>query len=447
MLKYLRKKVFIPYFDKRDQNFRLTYLPEVLGELTADLHTLRDLQLKKLIKLVRLAYANVPFYRNLYDNHAFNVNELQNYDDIERIPCITKEDIRRYGDEFLNKDFDKAKLIESATGGSTNTPIKLFYSRDCLSRKQACTMFFSQWMGCALGERSAYLWGAPQDFPGGFSTKWKIKNYLTSPSLMLFSSYLDKETLWNYYKKLINFKPNMLQAYPTPLYILASFLKENGLGLEIPVIQVTAEYFYNFQREMIEDVFKIKVFNWYGARELGHVANECDEHNGMHINSYGLYLEVLKEGKPVIGKEGEIVATDLLNMAMPLIRYKIGDIGMISDRRCRCGSSLSLLESIGGRYVDTFRKRDGTYIPGVAFTNRVIKGSLEIKELQIVQKDYNTFVLNLVQGNEFSTDSVEKLKREICLFMHDELEFEVNILKEIPIEKSGKKRFCKCEIE
>ena len=216
--------------------------------------------------------------------------------------------------------------------------------------------------------------------------------------------------------------------------------------MSIPYINVASEYLYDYQRQKIESVFRVKIYNWYGARELGHIATECNDHGGLHINTYGILLEVVKDGRHVFDQVGEFVFTDLHNRAMPLIRYRIGDVGIVASRPCSCGCELPLVKEVAGRYVDTFKKKDGAFVPGVAFTNRIIKSDREIKKLQIVQKDYNFFQLNVVKGPLYSDAALEDLKIKICEFMHEKLDFDVRLVEDILPERSGKITFCKSEV-
>jgi phenylacetate-CoA ligase len=446
VIDWLRKRVFIPLGDRRDGDTRLRYLPEVERELSGSREEIQARQFARFQATVGVAYEQVPFYRRLYDSRGFHPSELRTPDDIARVPTITKDDLRASNATFLNPAFEASTLIRTGTGGTTSSPIALYYTRDCMSRKQACTAFFYRWMGCDLHDRRAFLWGAAQDFPSEPRVRQRLRQFLTTPSLMLPSGYLNDDVLADYYERLRRFKPVALQAYPTPLFLMCQFLERRGLHLHIPYVNTTAEPLYDHQRATIERVLGIRVFNWYGARELGHVATECITHHGMHINCYGVYLETVAGGQPVFEAEGEILATDLLNDAMPLIRYRIGDRGAISLRVCNCGSALPMLECLSGRTVDVFYRRDGSAIPGVAFTNRVITSCEGIEQLQIVQTGYEDFLLNIVKGPAFSEAVLQQLRENLEAFMRTPLRLGVNVVSEIPKEPSGKVRFCKCEM-
>ena len=111
---------------------------------------------------------------------------------------------------------------------------------------------------------------------------------------------------------------------------------------------------HDWERRTIEEVFQCPVTNRYGCEEVSLIACECQRHDGLHVNADGIYLEVLRpDGTPCPpGEPGMIVVTDLVNRAMPIIRYQVGDMGVLSDRQCPCGRGLPLLEKIEGRMAD-----------------------------------------------------------------------------------------------
>jgi phenylacetate-CoA ligase len=447
MHSYLAKSLN-KFVNRMEGDRKWQFIPEVerVCSLSRE-EMLRD-QWERLLAMIKFAYEKISFYRDRYNEAGVTLKSIQSPSDLTKIPVLVREDIRRNQESLMDPSLDPSKLIVTATGGTTDSPVHLYLDQDCLYKRRASTQVFSTWFGYAPGDPIAFLWGAQQDFPQKLTLKSQIRQWMLGRTLFLPSSYLNNEIMWDYYKKLVAFRPNVLQAYPTPLYLFANFLELNNLQLHIKNINVAAEHLYDYQRQKIETVFETKIFNWYGARELGHIATECYLHKGMHVNTFGVYIEVIKEGRQAQDNGiGEIVVTDLLNKAMPLIRYKIGDIGAISHEACSCRSNLPLLEDVGGRYADTFKKRDGTYIPGVALTNRVIKEYSGIEMLQIVQKDYEHLQLNLVKGDQYCEEVLLKLEEQLCNFMHERLTFDVCYVDQIYPERSGKILFCKSEIE
>lgn len=447
MMDFFRRYIGIPLNDRLSRDRRLHFLPEIDAEYRQQ-PTIRDkAQLDRFWHITRSAYLYCPFYRELYDNACVNPLELSTEEDIRKLPVVSKEDIRAHGPRMLSTRCDPARLRESGTGGTTAAPIRLYLTNDCRSRRRAATLYFKRWFDYFPGDRQAYLWGAPQDFPRGMTLRWRLRNFLTEQSLVMFSSYLNEETMGKFCQDLLSFAPVTLQAYPTPLAILSQYILQRRLSIHIHGVNVAGEILYDHQRKLINQAFQTRVFNWYGARELGHIATECDEHNGLHVNTYGLYVEILKDGEPVVDDIGDVVVTDLHNEAMPFIRYRIGDLGVISKRRCPCGFPSPLIKQIVGRVGDVLRKRDGTLISGISFADRILTDSSSIEQLQVIQKDYELIELVVVKGRAFKESTIEEVKDTIARYFHSRPEFLISYVRDIPPEPSGKIRFVKCEIE
>lgn len=443
----LRRHITIPFFDRLAGDRRLEFLEELNNEFSSrSQKELDSLQVERFWKIARAAYINCPFYKELYYQAGVNPLQLKSRDDINKIPIISKNDIYNHMNRMLNRSYDPSSLRKSATGGTTAAPMAFYLTYDAWSRRRAATLYFKNWFGYIPGDRQAFLWGAPQDFPGGINWKWRLKNFLTENSLMMFSSYLNDDIMRNFCHSLQQFKPVTLQAYSTPLAILAEYMLENKISLSIPGVNVTAEPLYDHQRKVIEKAFNTKAFNWYGARELGHIATECRAHNGLHINTWGILLETVANGQSVWDKAGDFVVTELYNDGMPLIRYRIGDLGIITRNACSCGFPTPRIQEILGRVGDVFRKRDGTRIPGISFADRVLTDSRSIAHLQVIQKDFELFELVIVKGTEYSDLTIGELKTTISNYLKLELQFIITFVDSIPREASGKIRFIKNEM-
>ena len=446
-MNYLRRYIILPFFDMLAKDKRYYYLKQIENEYkNSHLIELEKQQVDRFWRLARKAYKYCPFYTQLYDSVSINPFNLSSKEDISKIPIIDKKHIYNNVEHMVNNSFDPKLLRKSATGGTTSSPMTFYLSQDSWSRRRAATIYFKKWFGYNPGDRQAFLWGAPQDFPKGLNWRWRLRNFLTDNSLMMFSSYLNNVTMRDFCSKLEYFKPVTLQAYSTPMAILAEYVLENNISLSIPGINVTAEPLYECQRQVIENAFNTRVFSWYGARELGHVATECNAHNGLHINTWGVLLETVANGISVWDEQGEFVVTELYNDAMPLIRYRIGDLGILTRSKCPCGFPTPRIQEILGRVGDVFLKRDGTRIPGISFADRVITDSRSIAQLQVIQKDYEIIELVVVRGSEYTDDTIEELKATISNYLKLEPKFIVSYVDNIPREVSGKIRFIKNEM-
>jgi phenylacetate-CoA ligase len=229
------------------------------------------------------------------------------------------------------------------------------------------------------------------------------------------------------------------------LYIyLQSLLKKKKIkGFEIKSIISSAEVLYEYQRELIESVFHCKVFNRYGCREFGNIAHECSEHSGMHINVEHVYVECIKEdGEPAaLGERGELIITDLDNYGMPFIRYKIGDIGELSDRKCNCGRVLPLLKEVGGRTFDIIVGTNGRCLGGTFWTLLFRTAFNGIQQFQVVQVSKNKINIKLVIDALFNMKDIDKLINKIQEYCGNDMQINIRIVDKIPLTESGKFRF------
>jgi len=172
------------------------------------------------------------------------------------------------------------------------------------------------------------------------------------------------------------------------------------------------------------------------------VAAECEAHSGLHFNPAAVYVEFLPIDQA--GEEGlhEIVVTDLLNYGMPMIRYAINDCAIVAPNTCSCGRGFPLIKSIVGRTTDNFYLPNGSVVPGVSLTNRVIQVCPGLKKLQVVQITLHDFHVRYVPGPNFNVFDLELLKSKLRVFFPDPLEWTFEQVAEIERERSGKTRFC-----
>ena len=198
----------------------------------------------------------------------------------------------------------------------------------------------------------------------------------------------------------------------------------------------------------IEEAFNCKVTDRYGSEEVGLIACECERHAGMHLNIEHLYIEFLRsDGSPATaGEEGAIVITDLLNRGMPLIRYRIEDVGVPSERHCPCGRGLPLMERVAGRVADYLKRRDGSLVAGVSLVERTLTAIQGIEQLQIVQPSREEIILNVVRADDFTDASEQALLREFRVVFGDGIDFRPQYVQSIPQESSGKYRFSICRV-
>jgi len=259
---------------------------------------------------------------------------------------------------------------------------------------------------------------------------------------------MSEEAIKKHILKLKRFRPSVLTAYPSALETLANFCASGGrCDFGLKAIVTSGETLFQHQRELFEKVFSAPVFDRYGSREFSNVAHECSEHNGLHIFSDLFFVEVLdEEGRPVApGESGELVITDLSNYYMPFIRYRTGDIVVLSDRGCSCGRGYPLLEKVEGRAFDVVRTPGGKVVGGFFWTwlSRAVPG---IRKFQIVQRELGGVIFNIVPGDEWRDEYRGVLEEKIKDNCGNDFKVAFIIKDDIPLTASGKVRFIVSEM-
>lgn len=442
VLDMLSPNLFIPLYNYLKNDRSLKYVAEIESFNKRSLEDIQKYQLEKIRFIADYASKNTSYYRRLFKKIGLDNPQNLSWEEYAHIPLLTKDIIREEQDNLISSQFKESELRKTATGGTTASPIPFYSDWDSMYRKRSATIAFDKWLGYKPGLQSAYLWQARQDMIELKGFKQKLLNTLVHRNLFLAGSPLDDLIMEKYYQMLKVLSPKLLQAYPGPLEIFSQFLLDNGYHLDIPAVSSTAEPLYDRQSRLIEKVFGGKPFNWYGAREAGRIASECKEHDGMHINAYGLYLEINQVSYGEKGF-GSIILSDLWNIGMPMLRYEIGDVGIMTDKPCPCGCKLPRLMDMYGRVNDTFINSKGQKIPGVWFPNQFVRSCDEIKQMQVLQHAITVFELRIVKADKFSEETVRWLEDKLDEFMQEKNSVTFTYVSEIQKEKSGKVRFCK----
>ncbi len=403
----------------------------------------QELQWQALVRLFQHAYDTTDFYRRSFESAGLRPSEIKSPADLERIPPLTREDIRQYLPALRSNAYRPDELSESATGGTTDTPVPLLLSQDSIREKVAAQWRFNNWASFYPGDKVFYLWGARQDYSENPSWRWKLYDRYLMRQVWAPTSLFNEEVLESYRQSFNRFRPRIVYAYPTPLALFCEFLQANRRPFWQPRSAIcTAEPLLDYQRRLIEKVLGCPVFDRYGSREFGTIAGECEQHQGMHLNPAAAYVEFVPvQGAEVEGLH-EILVTDLLNYGMPLIRYRVNDCVLLGPESCACGRGYPLIRRIMGRTADVFYLPNGDVVPGVALTNRVLQVCPGLKKVQIIQETQHAFRARYVPGPAFSPSDLGLLRNNLGRFLPDNVHWSFEEAADIERERSGKTRFC-----
>jgi phenylacetate-CoA ligase len=199
-------------------------------------------------------------------------------------------------------------------------------------------------------------------------------------------------------------------------------------------------------RKLVKSTLSTEVYDTYGSAEFWRIAFECKQHLGLHIITDCVNVECIKEDESVAyGEPGEVVITGLYNYCMPLIRYNLEDIAILTNDNCTCGRSWPLMKVIQGRKSDSFRLPNGRILSASALWQWLFP---EIKEYiwcflqyQLIQESINKIVLKIVKGREYRKEILDQIIRKIKKDLEgEEVTFSLEIVDAIEKKKSGKLR-------
>lgn len=435
------RKVVAPLWAMKENTEYLQYLKVVEKMHLRPIDIVRDDQLKKLKLLVKHAFDSTLFYHERFVDLGISPNSINVYDDLQGLPILTKDDIRANKERMTSRDIPKDRLTSKKTSGSTGVSVELYTDEASAQWKRAVTIAYDRWSGWDIGERVGAIWGNPECYQN-----WRmfLRNVLLTRHIYLDTLKMDVSTMHHYHKTLVKKKPVLLFGHAHSLYLFARFVEQNRLaGIRPKGIISTCMVLHDFERATIERVFGCRVTNRYGCEEVSLIACECPQGN-MHLNCDSLIVEFLRDGKPVApGEPGAIVVTDLTNYGMPIIRYKVGDVGIPSVKEvCSCGCTYPIMNSLEGRIADYVVTPDGTYISGISLTENFAMHLPGVKQMQIIQEKMNFLVFKVVKGEAFSSQTVNEIERLARERFGEQMDWKVEYVSSIQSELSGKYRFC-----
>jgi len=400
-----------------------------------------ELRLARLREMLVFARDHVPYYRRLFAANGFIPEKAHLPDDLSAVPVLTKQIIRDQLDELIAETVPRSSLLENATGGSTGEPLRFYQDQRYKTVAAALDAYVRGWWGIRPYDRTASVWGADREFK---ELSLRERFHLWRRRRRSLNAFrMTEEDLAKFCRMLAQWRPPYLMGYSSALTTLATFARDHGFDhLRFRAIQSTAENLYDHQRQLIEEVFRSPVYNFYGSREVNNLAAECPEERKLHLISTWRYVEVVdKAGHPMEdGVPGYIVVTDLSNCAMPFIRYRNEDIGAISNEECTCGRPSPVVEQLLGRSTDLIRTPRGELVHGEYFTH-LFYGRDAIAQFQVHQTALDRLVVRYVPARVGHEAAAQEIVERIRNRLGTDMVVTVEACDSIPLPPSGKHRF------
>lgn len=390
--------------------------------------------------LLHRAATKVPFYRDAWARRRRN-GDKASWEYLENWEVLEKKSLRENPRAFVADDCRISKMYHSHTSGTTGTSLDLWLTRETVREWYA--MFEARWRywyGVSRRDRWAILGGqlvtpVKQNKP----PFWVWNSGLNQ--LYMSSYHLSPDLIDHYFEALKKYRVQYLWGYSSALYSLAKEVAgQKRSDIRLKAIITNAEPLLSHQRETIEAGFNCPVRETYGMAEMVAAASECD-HRRLHQWPDAGIIEALASRERADGF-GDFICTGLVNADMPLIRYRVGDCGTLSEEACGCGKKLPVIEKIEGRSDDVLYTTDGRQIGRL---DPVFKNDLPIAEAQIIQKSLEQILVRYVPAHNFNDRTTDVLTERIRDRM-GEVRVNFEEVSEIPRTNNGKFRAVICKL-
>jgi phenylacetate-CoA ligase len=396
---------------------------------------LERLQWRKLKRLLKYAYENVPYYHRLFNKAGISPEDIKSREDLSTIPITTKSQLQDLPPEaLLAKGYDKKNCIRVKTSGSTGKPLGVLQTKE--ERQLADAIGTRGFMAAGLkwSDKKITIWANPHEVK-------QQKYWFQSLGIMRreYATVFKSET--DVLEVLKKGSFDIISTYPSIFKVLMGRIeREGGSGIHPRLIFSSAELLEQPTRRQIEKTFQAPVFDFYGMEELGLVGWECPARQGFHLNIDAFAIEFVQNGQSVrAGQRGKIIVTSLYSYAMPLIRYDTEDVGTVAIGLCPCGRGLPLLKHLEGRFDDILSLPDGRPFPPTGLTT-IMRRLNGIRQYKVIQEELNKLSVYLVLKENHSSDILQQVERGIKECFSEALVIKMRKVREIPLESSGKFR-------
>jgi phenylacetate-CoA ligase len=328
-------------------------------------------QEEKLQELIAYLNKNSPFYKALFAQNNIDVASIKTIEDLKKVPTTTKEDLQQHNDDFLCVERDK--IIEySSTSGTLGSPVTVVLTENDLNR-----LAYNEYASftCADGlptDIYQLMLTLDRQFMAGMAYYSGIRK-IGAGIIRLGPGVPSLQ-----WETIIRLKPTAIVAVPSFIVKLIQFAKEHKIDINQTAVKKAicigenirnTDFSLNILGKKITEAWNIKLYSTYASTEMQTAFTECGEGKGGHLQPELLIVELLDENDQQVaaGQPGEVTITTLGVEAMPLLRYKTGDICLHYEDKCTCGRTSVRLSPIVGRKKQMIKFKGTTLYPPALF--------------------------------------------------------------------------------
>lgn len=397
--------------------------------------------LDRLRSTVRRAYEETVFYRERFDRHGFDPYADFDFAEFARLPVLTRADIHEAGPRLIASSVPRDQLRKDSTGGSTGAPTEIWLGPNERGWRDSGMERFFEILGVPEGSRTALFWGHHLDPKATDSLRDRYQAFVSN--VKWFDCFrLSAEVLDDYHHQLERFRPACIIAYASALGHLAEHILAKNYKPNYPTrcLITGGEKLWSRHRDLIEKAFGLPAHERYGSRDAGCVGVQLQPANALDFTidwANNLVEPELPEA------ESPILITKLQADAMPMIRYRIDDVGRF-PAGSKPGHPTFSLPEVMGRVIDGISLPDGGWIHGIEFPH--LFKDYPVREFLLLQRQDYSVELQIVPQREFDEQSLRGIEETLRVNLRG-LPIRIELKEAVARTKSNKWRFVVSEVE
>jgi phenylacetate-CoA ligase len=404
-------------------------------------------QKRRIRRMIEHAYRRVPYYQETMDRLGLRPSDFQGADDLARLPLLERREIQSDPERFIARGTNLKKCLALHSSGSSGAPLTVFHDRRAALQTVAHSERYRSVIAGLVGHKRRYRETIIQSVD---SSSLQHRRFWLG-STVLGKSFIPKKQILSVFdpperniRLLSEFAPDVVLSNGSSIGALFARLESWAGPVNLPkVAGYGADYLPDELRRLIQERFGVAIVSAYASVEVQRIGFECELHTGIHLNEDIYPLRITDSGGRTLdpGEEGEVVVSNLINRAMVILNYRLGDAARFLPGSCPCGRSLPLLSFPRGRPNDWIRLAGGRTVHAYAALDLVLRDESAVFQFQFVQDRPGFAVLSLVLREGSDWPSIEsRLARRFRQAFGDSLGVEFRRVDSIPRQASGKVR-------
>lgn len=333
----------------------------------ASVQEIKTFQEEKLKELLKYLESHSPFYQRLFKENNITISEIQTLEDLQKIPTTAKNDIQQNNDDFFCVPM--TEIVDfSTTSGTLGDPVTFGLSDSDLERLAYNEAISFACAGIQKGDVVQMITTIDKRFMAGLAYFLGLRKM--GASVVRMGPGIP-ELQWD---SIFRYKPKYLITVPSFLLKMIDYAEKNNLDYRnssvCGVICIgeslkNQDFTDNILSQKIKGKWNIQLYSTYASTEMSTAFTECEFQIGGHQHPELIITEILDdEGNPVKeGESGELTITTLGVEAIPLLRFKTGDIVKAHNEPCECGRNTMRLGPVIGRKQQMIKYKGTTLYP------------------------------------------------------------------------------------